>query len=549
MTTRISKLPLPYPLPAPFAHELASLVLGPVTRTYLHAFAVAQILLVSWTAGHQLPLVELYRRQTPPMPLLIPEFQERAARAPDDEALFEDVLATLTAGAEMLSSAPDADGVVADLSVQLNECWTFALREFNSYPEAANALRQLVSKYTGEPCNLAIGEGAAEGAAGAGNLAQVAPGVYILDHATLSSREGKARIAQMLSSAGQQNSSPKTSVVKVLPSFDSSKPSLQVFDPAEVAALVQRMPASSHPLEGNAQQRNLLTAMSEDRGRRPLREVPIGNPLIEMYDRFPHFVDVLDLVQSSVALSGCGDDGRPVYMPPILLRGTAGTGKTYFAQELARVLELHFVERDLSVTSDAFVIVGMDSTWKNSKPGIVFDSLVHGQSANPLILLDELDKVAVTSSHNSPMQALHALLEPTSASTFTDEFISVKLDASRVNWILTANQAFIPDPIITRLEVFDIREPTKAECRQIAASVWSRICATRMPKGHGFALELEDSILDYMSQCTPRVMRKMLTLAAGKAVQDARRHVLIDDVKAAARRYVVPEKRMGFTPG
>lgn len=531
-------------MPAPFAHELAGLVLGPVAPTYLQAFTVAQMLLVSWTAGYQLTLVELYRRQSPPMPLLVPDFLVHAVRAEGDEALFEDVLATLTGAAEMLAAAPDAEQVTAELALQITERWSQALRDFNSRPALAHAVRALVAKHTGDGTSEVAYNDATEGLAGGSRGTQmVAFGMDAKGNVTPIQLG-----SQPASLAGPASASGKLAPAKPKAIIDASKPSLQVFDPAAVAALVARMPAPLHPLEGNNQQRVLLQSMAEDKGRRQLREVPAGDPLADMRERFPHFADVLDLVATSLALSGCGDDGRPVYMPPILLRGTAGTGKTFFAQELARVLELHFVERDLSVTSEAFVIVGMDAAWKNSKPGIVFDALVHGNTANPLILLDELDKVAVTTSHNSPMQALHALLEPTSAATFTDEFVPIKLDTSRVNWILTANQAFIPDPIITRLEVFDIREPTKAECRQIAASVWKRVCATRMPRGHGFSTEMEGPLLDYMSQCTPRVMRKMLTLAAGKAVQDSRRHMVLEDLTCAARRYVVPEKRMGFIP-
>lgn len=545
MTTRISKLSLPYPMPAPFAHELAGLVLGTVAPTYLQAFTIAQMLLVSWTAGHPLTLVELYRRQTPPRPLLMPEFLANAMRTEGDEALFEDVLATLTEAAVMLAAAPDAEKVTTELALQITERWSQALRDFNSHPASAHAVRVLVAKHTGDGTSEVAFSDATEGLAG-GSRGATQLVVFGMGAKGVTSPSQMG--AQLASLAGQPPASGKSAPAKPKAVIDASKPSLQVFDPSAVTSLVERMPASSHPLEGNNQQRTLLQSMTEDKGRRQLREVPAGDPLADMRERFPHFADVLDLVATSLALSGCGDEGRPVYMPPILLRGTAGTGKTFFAQELARVLELHFVERDLSVTSEAFVIVGMDAAWKNSKPGIVFDALVHGDTANPLILLDELDKVAVTTSHNSPMQALHALLEPTSAATFTDEFVPIKLDTSRVNWILTANQAFIPDPIVTRLEVFDIREPTKAECRQIAASVWKRVCATRMPQGHGFSTEMDAPLLDYMSQCTPRVMRKMLTLAAGKAVQDSRRHMVLDDLIRAARRYVVPEKRMGFIP-
>lgn len=329
--------------------------------------------------------------------------------------------------------------------------------------------------------------------------------------------------------------------------LDPNKPSLKVFDSAASAAKLKSMgpPALG---EGNNQQRRLLELLSRDAGLRELTEVPPGNPLLGLYERFPHFTEVLDFIAQSLALAGCGAEGHPVRIPPILLRGDAGTGKTHFSQELARALGAHFVERDLSVTTEAFVISGMDSAWKGSKPGVVFETLINGKTANPVILLNEVDKCTGRGSHNSPISSLYSLLEPTSSTHFVDEFAQVEVDASRVVWVLTANHGEIPDPILSRLEVFDIRKPNQDECRKIAQSVWASVVAHTLPRGHGFAKDLSPEILGALSQMSPRVMRKALTHAAGAAARAGRSQLLLEDLETSQKRYAPETARrtMGF---
>ena len=288
--------------------------------------------------------------------------------------------------------------------------------------------------------------------------------------------------------------------------------------------------------EGNSQLRVLLESMAQNTGYRGVSEVPAGSPLDELYSRFPHFTEVLDFVSNCLALAGCGEEGKAVRFSPILLRGMPGTGKTFFAQELSRVLGASFVERDLSVTSDAFVLTGLDSGFKNSKPGLIFDALVSGTKANPVICLNEVEKAHQGGTHSSPLASLYSLLEPTSARLFTDEFVPVPIDASRINWVLTANEGPLPDPILSRLEQFNIAAPTPSQCRLIAGSVWEEVRLKHMPRGHGFPDSLPDDVLDVMSKTSPRIMRKALTLAAGVAAKSGRKYLEVVDVLNGFRR-------------
>lgn len=298
--------------------------------------------------------------------------------------------------------------------------------------------------------------------------------------------------------------------------------------------------------QDNAKQANILARMAEESPHRRLQQIKEPHGLAPLYARFPHFSDVLSFMETHLALAATGEPARPISMPPILLRGAPGTGKTYFTEEVARALGLPYVSRDLSVTTEAFVLSGADATWKNSKPGLVFDTLFNGDVANPLICLDEVDKALAGDSKNSPIAALYALLEPGSARRFNDEFVPISIDASHVIWLLTANDGFIPEPIESRLEVFEIPPPTPEQCMQIAASVWESLARTFLPSGHGFDMQLDEDVAHLMSRMNPRAMRKALLFAAGLAARRGSRRLDAAVVEQAIGRYEPPSRTMGF---
>ncbi|MCC5612505.1 AAA family ATPase, partial [Nostoc sp. CHAB 5834] len=321
---------------------------------------------------------------------------------------------------------------------------------------------------------------------------------------------------------------------------------IQLFDPSRAVHELRALGPSQ--AESGAQRRT-LAQMGGERGLREMGCTPSGFSLKSLYERFPHFSEVLDFIEGSLALAGCGAEGTRIRFPAILLKGPPGTGKTYFAQELARAFGIKFVERDLSITSEAFVLTGLDPSWKSAKHGVVFDTLVNGSYANPLICLNEVDKVGLSGHKNSPLASLFSLLEPTSAERFRDEFIPVEIDAKYVNWVLTANDGPLPDPILSRLEVFEIASPNKDQCRAVAASVWKSLCEGHFPRGHEFQPTLPADVLDWMSELSPRFMRKALTTAASSAAKSKRWVLQQEDLTSSLKRIESTQKKspMGFT--
>jgi ATP-dependent Lon protease len=114
---------------------------------------------------------------------------------------------------------------------------------------------------------------------------------------------------------------------------------------------------------------------------------------------------------------------------PILLLGGPGVGKTHFAKRLARIMQTDCELISMNALSAGFVITGSSASWRGAKCGKVAERLVRGQFANPVMVLDEVEK-ATGSSQSDPLAALYQLLEPETSCAFRDEFIDVDIDAS-----------------------------------------------------------------------------------------------------------------------
>jgi ATP-dependent Lon protease len=227
--------------------------------------------------------------------------------------------------------------------------------------------------------------------------------------------------------------------------------------------------------KGDADQRVRLDGIYQDLLQRgtALREIarPKSVKALEfLAQKQPHMKEVVHFVMAQINLARRSQ--KPVRLQPMLLVGEAGVGKTHFAQALAQALSttLRIQALDSDLTSSVFL--GSDSKWGNSQHGVLFETVVLGQHANPIIVLDEIDKPSRSLSYGSPVNSLYSVLEPVSAKGVRDISLMFEFDASQVTWIATANTAmYLDPPLRSRFREFHIMPPTAAECLVLAEEV------------------------------------------------------------------------------
>lgn len=307
-----------------------------------------------------------------------------------------------------------------------------------------------------------------------------------------------------------------------------------VFAPHDVERKLAKLPSREHENLRSTYERML------ERGPDRFQVKPSGIPeMSALYQSLPNFTEVLDDVKRHVALSQDSRDGLEV--TPILLLGLPGIGKTHFAKKLADLLGTGMSLVPMSSMTAGWLLSGSSSQWKGAKPGKVFEALIDGEYANPVIVVDEIDKASADAQYD-PLGALYSLLEHDTAQNFMDEFAEVAIDASQVIWITTANDPRgIPEPILNRMNVFEIEPPSPEAARQIARNLYQSIRAEH-GWGERFAPGAHSDLQDALAELAPREMRRALMTGFGNARLNGRDTILVEDLPKASQH----KNRMGF---
>ena len=178
-----------------------------------------------------------------------------------------------------------------------------------------------------------------------------------------------------------------------------------------------------------------------------------------LLEEFPWFAGLTDIILGEVE-GNLWVGNATVYIRPTLVAGAPGSGKTRYLQRLGEFLGPPAKFLSLAGSSDDKVLSGVTRGWSSARPSFLVDALLELEVANPIIVLDEIDKANGSDSNGHPWRALLNFLEKGNAAHFTDPFLLVEVDLSHVSYLATANSIMNLTPeLLSRFRVIEVEGP------------------------------------------------------------------------------------------
>ena len=250
----------------------------------------------------------------------------------------------------------------------------------------------------------------------------------------------------------------------------------------------------------------------------------------ELEAALPNFRAPIQLLRNALALGEASL--APVRVPPMLLLGPPGVGKTLFSHRVAELMGASHASIAFDQPGMSSCLRGSEKFWSNTESGMLFNLICLGNFANPVILLDEIDKSSSGSGRHDldPLAQLHSALEPQTARRTVDSSTEISFDASLVTFVATANSlGGLTVPILSRMEIFVIEKADASESVGVARAVVNQVLSK---------LKLVDTLrfdrkgFYVLAHLNPRLMLRTVEKAVAAAVASGQTEVRESDLWA-----------------
>lgn len=211
----------------------------------------------------------------------------------------------------------------------------------------------------------------------------------------------------------------------------------------------------------------------------PLAPIPDLRALARALDaEFPWCATVTDWLLKQLAVGLHGDGA--FHFPPLLLLGEPGVGKTAYMNRVAELSGVVSRLLALAGQTDNRLFNGTARGWNSARPCLLIAAIIDGGIANPILLLDELDKAGGSDGNGRIHDSLLELLEPASARRYYDEYLCGHADLSHLSWVATANDiAHLPRTLLGRFRVLRVGAPEPAHYPAIVRRTVAAFVARR----------------------------------------------------------------------
>ncbi|MFW7267703.1 AAA family ATPase [Gluconacetobacter sp. Hr-1-5] len=225
---------------------------------------------------------------------------------------------------------------------------------------------------------------------------------------------------------------------------------------------------------------------------------------------FPHAMNTIEILSSSDRMKM--DFGKPGPFRPVLLAGPPGCGKSSLARAYHEELGYPAMTMNVGAMSDTLAFTGTHQTFGDAKPSVIVEFLAQKATANPCMILDEIDKSPEGGKHGSVKDVLLQFLEPTEARKFRDVFLNAEVDLSHVRWVLTANDLDrVPAPLKSRCQIVHVGKPQKEHVPQLSRRIICELLEDIGLDARWFTLDgLEQTVLKENFKGDMRHLKRMV---------------------------------------